>query len=111
MKRNVRESLESEAASMFILHVDIVLKAGLRDRFLSTFESDFTPAISIQRGYSSAILLKPTEADVGLDYRLVISFASHEAQKTWVATDLHQRVWPAMEARIERYTVLSFDLS
>ena len=109
MKWNVRESSESEAAGMFILHVDVVLKAGLREKFLSTFEREFTPTISVQPGYSSAILLKPTEADVGFDYRLVISFASHEAQKAWVATDLHQKVWPAMEAKIERYKVLSFD--
>lgn len=44
MKWNVRESLESEAAGMVILHVDIVLRSGLRNRFVGTFESDFTPA-------------------------------------------------------------------
>ena len=93
---------------MFILHVDIVLKPSARESLSRTFRDKFMPAISIQPGYVSAMLLRPVEINE-VDNRLVIEFENHQTQQTWVATDLHQRVWPEMEASIEQYAVRSFE--
>jgi heme-degrading monooxygenase HmoA len=94
---------------MFILHVDIVLKPNAREDLSRTYRDKFMPAISIQPGYVNAKLLRRVEKGE-FDNRLVIEFESHETQKAWVATDLHQQVWPEMEGSIEKYAVHSFEV-
>ena len=94
---------------MFILHLDIVLKRDSGDQFVSLHREKFTPAISAQAGFSSTTLLKPTEVNADFDFRLEIAFTTQEAQLAWVATDVHQKVWSEMEAKIDKYTILRFD--
>ena len=94
---------------MFILHVDIVLKPNSRGSLSATYRDKFMPAISTQPGYVNAKLLRPVQKGE-FDHRLVIEFESHETQQAWVATDLHQQVWPEMEASIEKYAVHSFEV-
>ena len=93
---------------MFILHVDIVLKPNTKESLSRTYRDKFMPAISAQPGYVSAMLLRPVEKGE-FDLRLVIEFESHDTQQAWVATDLHQQVWPEVEASIEKYAVHSFE--
>jgi heme-degrading monooxygenase HmoA len=94
--------------TMFVLHVDIVLKPNTWEILSRTYIDRFMPAISTQPGYVSAILLRPVEKGE-FDTRLVIEFESHEKQQAWVATGLHQQVWPEMEASIKKYAVHSFE--
>jgi heme-degrading monooxygenase HmoA len=93
---------------MFILHVDIVLKPNTRENLFRIYRDKFMPAISVQPGYVSAMLLRPVEKGE-FDNRLVIEFESHEKQQAWVATDLHQQVWPEMEVSIREYAVHRFE--
>jgi heme-degrading monooxygenase HmoA len=93
---------------MFILHVDIVLKPDSRENLSRTYRDKFVPAISMQPGYVSTMLLRPLERGE-FDNRLVIEFESHEKQQAWVATDLHQQVWPEMEASIGKYAIYRFE--
>jgi heme-degrading monooxygenase HmoA len=93
---------------MFILHVDIVLKPNSRESFSRTYRDRFMPAIKAQPGYVNAMLLSPVEKGE-FDGRLVIEFESHETQKAWVATEVHQQVWPEMEASIREYAVRGFE--
>lgn len=88
---------------MFVLHVDLAVKPGAQQELESVYRQVFHPAISAQSGFHSAGLLRPKED--GLGYRLTIAFADRESQQKWVATDLHQQVWPQMESPCSGYTV------
>lgn len=88
---------------MFVLHIDMQVQSGREAAFERTFTETFRPAISQQAGFSAVHLLCPTERDGG--YRLVIAFETQPAQQKWVATDVHQRVWPQMEGHCSAYSV------
>ena len=66
----------------------------------------FRPAISSQEGFRAVELLRPNKD--GSAYRLSITFASQPLQQKWVATDLHQQVWPQIEAHSSGYSVADY---
>ena len=93
---------------MFILHVDLKVKPGMVDTLKATYRDVFIPAITRQPGFAETKLLHARSADTWT-HRLTIAFEREELQKKWVATDLHQQVWPKMEANIVQYSVNLFD--
>jgi heme-degrading monooxygenase HmoA len=93
---------------MFILHVDLFVKPKMNEVLERIYGSVFGPAISQQPGFSETRLLRPIAAE-GNTYRLVIAFVNEKSQKEWVATDLHQEVWPQIEALLDRYSVHPFE--
>jgi heme-degrading monooxygenase HmoA len=93
---------------MFILHVDLSVKSGMTEALKSTYRGVFCPAISEQPGFSETKLLRAKSSEART-HRLVIEFESEELQKKWVATNLHQEVWPQMEAAIAQYSVDYFE--
>jgi heme-degrading monooxygenase HmoA len=92
---------------MFVLHVDLEVKPGSQQALENTFVATFVPAVSQQSGFRTVELLRPFE-DGGGNYRLSIAFDDRHSQKTWVATDLHQVVWPQMESHCLGYSVRNF---
>ena len=50
-------------------------------------------------------LLRSAEAN---SYRLTIEFQAENLRLNWVATDLHQQVWPQMEAHFVSYSLKNF---
>ena len=91
---------------MVALHVDLQIKPGAGPELERTFRDVFLPAISAQPGFSRVALLQSTpEAD---RYRLVIEFQSEQLRLNWVATAVHQQVWPRMEAHCVSYAVKNF---
>jgi heme-degrading monooxygenase HmoA len=93
---------------MFILYVDLFVKPNMNEALERAYGSVFLPAISQQSGFSQTRLLRPIAGE-GNTYCLVIAFVNEKSQKAWVATDLHQEVWPQVEALIDRYSVHSFE--
>jgi heme-degrading monooxygenase HmoA len=93
---------------MFILHVNLALKSGMAEVLKVTYQGVFYPAISKQPGFSETKLLR-AKSSKERTYRLVIEFKSEEFQKKWVATDLHQQVWPQMEQAMAQYSVEYFE--
>jgi heme-degrading monooxygenase HmoA len=91
---------------MYVVAVDIAVQSGAEQELARLFEGPFLDAISAQNGFVSVSLLKPT---TGLDYLLIISFASQPLQEQWVASDLHGELWSAMEAHFVRYDVRTFN--
>lgn len=91
---------------MFLLHVDLSVKPGSQQGLEDTFLQTFLPAISQQSGFRAAELLRPFEE--GSDYRLTLAFDDRDSQQKWVATDLHQAVWPQMEGHCLSYAVTNF---
>ena len=89
---------------MFTLHVDLSVKPGMTKALEVTYRDIFVPAISKQLGFSETKLLKTISPEAH-SHRLVIAFESEELQKKWVATDLHQQVWPKMDANMAQFSV------
>jgi heme-degrading monooxygenase HmoA len=93
---------------MVALHVDLQAKPGAGSALEQTFREAFRPAIRAQQGFvETALLHSDAETD---SYRLVIAFESEPLRLKWVATDLHQQVWPRMEAHCAGYSVKNFSV-
>jgi heme-degrading monooxygenase HmoA len=88
---------------MFVLFVDMKIKPGSQQVLEKTYTETFRPAISRQEGFRAVELLRSNQD--GGEYRLSIAFESHPLQKKWVASDLHQDVWPRMEDHCADYSV------
>jgi heme-degrading monooxygenase HmoA len=91
---------------MFVLHVELKVKSGAQADLEKTFGERFYPAISEQGGFLTAQLLHSTDDDS--HYRLCLSFDQRDSQQKWVATDLHQQVWPLVEDLCENYVVSGY---
>ncbi len=91
---------------MFVLHVDLEVRSDSRQALERTYEGVFRPAISSQPGFDHVLLLRSGSDPNG--YRLVIAFQEESSQKKWVATNLHQEVWPKVEANLLSYKVETF---
>ena len=92
---------------MTVLHVDLQLKPGAASELEKTYREVFRPAISAQEGFLDVALLRPTsEPD---EYRLVIVFQSEPLRRKWVASALHQEVWPPMKSHCTKYSVRLFE--
>jgi len=91
---------------MFVLFVDMSVKSGSHPDLEKTFSEIFRPAISRQEGFRDVELLRPNQD--GGEYRLRIAFEVHDLQKKWVASDLHQQVWPQIEGHCAGYSVKDY---
>lgn len=85
---------------MSVLHVDLVPKSGAEAALEQTYRDTFEPAIRTQPGFLAVRLLRPAEAG---GWRLVVEFEREEDRLTWVDSATHQRVWGAVEDRLETY--------
>ena len=90
---------------MFVLQLALKIKAGESPAVEKAFLGPFKAAISAQEGFKSVALLRPQDDG---DYVLSIAFESQQLQQKWVATDLHQQVWPMIETHLAGYTLRSF---
>ena len=94
------------------LHVDLDVDQMLEQQMLGAFRDIFSPAIRSQPGFVDVRLLRRRSMDASFNYRLLISFESEEQRKQWVATDLHQEVWPAIERTLKggKYVATLYDV-
>ena len=106
----------ADTARPIQLHVDLSVDPAKEKEMLHNFETVFRPAASKQPGYIDVRMLKLRSAlqgaaPAGLNYRFVLTFQSEELRQKWVASDVHQKVWPTIERTLssKNYTVLLFD--
>jgi heme-degrading monooxygenase HmoA len=104
------------AANPIQLHCDLEVTPAREKEMVQAFHKVFEPVISKQPGFVSVKLLKLRQAVVGAaptkaTYRLIISFETEELRLKWVATDDHQRVWPAVENTLSgmRFIAMLYD--
>jgi heme-degrading monooxygenase HmoA len=88
---------------MFVLNVELAVKPGAEQGLEASYRGVFRPAISKQEGFQGVELLRPNENVA--NYRLSIAFDTQAFQQKWVATDLHQQVWPEIENQCSEYSV------
>jgi heme-degrading monooxygenase HmoA len=91
---------------MSVLLVELQVRDGEEEGVEETFRSTFRPAISSQPGFTSVRLLRPVEPG---KWVLEIEFVDEPSRLTWVASDLHQEVWPQIEAHTDHFTPLLFE--
>jgi heme-degrading monooxygenase HmoA len=91
---------------MFVLHIELKAKPGLQQSLEKTYLKKFHPAISAQEGFNAAQLLRSTDHDT--NYRLCLAFDRQASQQQWVATDLHQEVWPAIADQCAEFSVQGY---
>jgi heme-degrading monooxygenase HmoA len=98
------------------LHVDLDVDPAKEKDLAATYDKTFRPAIRKQPGFVDVKLMKLRSTLAGApparsNYRLLLSFETEEQRKAWVATDLHQKVWPEMEKHFKTkdYGVLLYD--
>lgn len=101
------------------LHVDLTVDPSKEQEMLPNFRKVFQPAIRKQPGFVDVKLLKlhstlAGSAPAGVNYRLLIAFASEADRQKWIATDLHNKTaWPSIEntLKTKSYNVLLFDVA
>jgi hypothetical protein len=52
------------------------------------------------------------KAPAGINYRFALTYQSEALRQKWVASDIHQQVWPTIENTLatKNYTVMLFDV-
>lgn len=110
--------LAADAAHPILLHVDLSVDPAKEKEMLKNFETIFRPAASKQPGYIDVKMLKLRttllgKAPAGVNYRFALTYQSEELRQKWVASDVHQKVWPTIENTLstKNYTVMLFDVS
>jgi hypothetical protein len=102
---------------MIQVHVDLAIDAAKEQEMLRYFQTSFRPAAMKFRGYVDVRILKVSAVPVGtapagINYRFAITYESEELRQKWVASDIHQEVWGAMEKMLSNpdYTVILFEV-
>jgi heme-degrading monooxygenase HmoA len=98
------------------LHVDLSCDPSNEQEMLRNFHTIFRPAAVKQPGFIDVKMLKLRSAlqgagPQGSNYRFVLTFATEELRKQWVASATHKKVWPTVEntLKTKNYTVLLYD--
>ena len=109
---------KADPAHSIQLHVDLAVDPAKEKEMLKNFETIFRPAASKQAGYIDVKMLKLRstlmgKAPAGVNYRFALTFQSEELRQKWVASEVHQKVWPTIENTLstKNYTVMLFDVS
>ena len=99
-----------------VLLVDLEVDPAKEKTLLNNFRNTFRPAIQKQPGFVDVKLLHLTKeaagkAPAGCNYRLLISFETEAQRLAWVATDIHQKVWPTIESCLkgQKFIALVYD--
>jgi hypothetical protein len=111
-------SAADPAAHGIQLHVDLTVDPAKEQEMLKNFHGVFKPAATKHPGYIDVQMVKLRSAVMGkapegMNYRFVLTFKSEELRQKWVASDVHQKVWPTIENTLKNknYTVLLFDIA
>ena len=107
---------QTQAGKPIQLHVDLAVDAAKEQEMLRTFRNTFRPAAAKQPGFIDGKMLKlrsalQGKAPAGANYRFELTFQTEELRQKWVASDIHKKVWPMIEATLSSkdYTVLLYD--
>lgn len=108
----------ADTAHPIMLHVDLAVDPAKEKEMLHNFKTIFRPAAVKHPGFIDVKMLKLRSAvmgtaPAGVNYRFVLTYASEELRQKWVASEIHQKVWPTIEATLSsrKYTVLLFDIA
>jgi len=108
----------ADAKHPIMLHVDLAVDPAKEKEMLHNFETVFRPAAVKFPGFIDVKMIKLRSALMGsappkTNYRFVLTYESEELRQKWVASEIHQKVWPTIEKTLlsKNYTVLLFDVA
>lgn len=81
---------------MIQLHMYLEAQPGKEHALEQTYREAYVPAISVQDGFVSTVLLKRSTAV--WQYQVDIAFVTEEKRLNWVASTEHQAAWPKIAA-------------
>jgi heme-degrading monooxygenase HmoA len=98
------------------LHCDLSVAPNKEKEVLRNFETIFRPAAAKMDGYIDVRLLKLRSAVYGkapanVTFRFNLTYRSEELRQKWIASDVHQKVWPTIENLLtsKEYNCVLFD--
>ena len=105
-------------ASPIVLYVDLSVDPAKEKLMLKNFHEIFKPAATKFEGYIDVKIAKirqtlmGTAPAAGINYRFELTYKSEELRQKWVASAVHQQVWPTIENTLttKNYSVLLCDL-
>ncbi len=107
----------ADSAHPIVLYVDMSVDPAKEKEMLHNFETIFRPAAAKQPGYIDVKMLKLRstlmgKAPAGVNYRFALTYQSEELRQKWIASAVHQKVWPTIENTLSTkdYTVMLFDV-
>jgi hypothetical protein len=107
---------ENRAHHPVVLYVDLSVDPAKEQEMLHNFHTAFKPAAVKFPGYIDVKMCKLRSAVMGtapsdVNYRFQLTYQSEEMRQKWVASEIHQKVWPTIENTLKskNYTVLLFD--
>ena len=80
------------------LHIWLTAHAGHEGEFEKTFKEVFYPAVSRQKGFRNALLMRKPGTR---EYTVRLSFDTEEQRMDWVKSDDHQRAWPELSGHCQ----------
>ena len=99
-----------------VLYVDLSVDPAKEQEMLKNFRTSFRPAAMKFPGYVDVKIVKlrsalQGSAPAGMNYRFQLTWESEELRQKWVASDVHQKLWPTIEntLRSKDYTILLCD--
>ena len=88
-----------------VLYCDLKVDPNRENEMLETFHRVFVPAAQKFDGFIDLKLLKLRKVmqggpapEAGINYRFQLTYESEEKRQIWIASDIHQKVWPMMES-------------
>src|SRR5690606_8987891 len=103
-----------------VLYCDLAIDPAREAEMLDAFRTRFKPAAESfrGRGYIDVKMLKLRSIiqggpapQPGMNYRFQLTYESEEQRQVWIASDIHQEVWPLIEDTVlnKDYLVLLTD--
>ena len=96
--------------------MDLAVDPAKEQEMLHNFHTIFKPAATKFQGYVDVKMCKLRSAiqgvpPIGVNYRFQLTYQSEELRQKWVASEMHQKVWPTIENMLKSkdYVVLLFD--
>jgi hypothetical protein len=104
------------SGSPIVLYVDLSVDPAKEKLMVKNFHEIFKPAATKHEGYIDVRITKIRQAlmgtaPAGVNYRFELTYKSEELRQKWVASAVHQKVWPTIENTLttKNYSVLLCD--
>ena len=92
---------------MFVLHIELKAKPGQQQSLGKNLSREVSTPLSPLRMAST----RPNyfaQTTTTTNYRLCLTFDHQASQQKWVATELHQEVWPAIADQCADFSVQGY---
>ena len=107
---------QEKSQNPIVLYVDMQVDPAKEQEMLKNYHTVFKPAAVKFPGYVDLKIVKlrsalQGSAPAGMNYRFQLTYQSEEMRQKWVASAIHQKVWPTIENTLvsKNYTVLLCD--